>query len=438
MSRPSPPGSLGPPFLGETLQFLADPAGFTLSRTRRHGALWKTRILGDTVVFFAGPEAYSFFVDPEHFARAGAAPKAHRQLLHPDAVPFLDGERHLVRKRLLLRAFEDDQLDRYLPGLFTILRRFAARWTQQPAQPLADDLSQLGFDVADHLFAASDPSTSNPEGAADFALFLRGTLAPPVNLPFTAFGRALRARDRFRAYLARQLAGAHATTGTVLGALRAARGPEGEHLTADELEIELFHFFFAAHGGLTAALAWSLVTLGEHPELAARIRREADAELGAGLPTLAEVRRLRTARAVAREVLRVYPIAPFTFFGVATRDLELDGYRIRAGWKGAGAIWATLQDESVFADPAAFHGERLLDERFETLPANAYVPQGGGPIEGHRCAGEALVRLLMPAFLGWFTKHYDWSYPPQDAAPAGAGLAPLPRSGVRGAVTPRR
>jgi Cytochrome P450. len=51
--------------------------------------------------------------------------------------------------------------------------------------------------------------------------------------------------------------------------------------------------------------------LGEHPELAAKIRAEADAKLEAGkVPDLAEVRSLDLARAASREVLRSYPIAP--------------------------------------------------------------------------------------------------------------------------------
>ena len=55
MSQP-PPGSLGAPFVGEALAFLKDPFTFTLSRTKQHGPIWKTRILGDTVVFFTGPK----------------------------------------------------------------------------------------------------------------------------------------------------------------------------------------------------------------------------------------------------------------------------------------------------------------------------------------------------------------------------------------------
>jgi cytochrome P450 len=439
MTLPPPPGSLGPPFVGEALAFLKDPFGFTLSRTRQHGSVWKTRILGDTVVFFAGPKAFSFFANPEHFTRESGSPRFLQELLHPDAVPFLDGERHHLRKQLLLAAFRDRALASYLPTIFAVLTRFVERWAAAGEQPIAGELSQLGFDIADALFAASDPARSNSETASDFAALIKGTFAPPLNLPFTAYGKAIKARDRLRAYIRHQVAsaGAAGAAGTALGALKAARGPGGEQLSDTELEIEVLHFFCAAHGGLTAALAWAVVVLGEHPDLAGRLRAEADARLGDGVPTLAQVRALDEARAVARELLRAYPVAPTTFFGVARRDLELDGYAIRAGWKGAGAIWATLQDGATFTDPAVFRGDRLGDGAVSALPSDAFVPQGGGPPEGHRCPGEALIQLVVPAFLGWFTRNYDMSYPAQDASPGGGGLGPLPRSQLRVQVAPR-
>jgi cytochrome P450 len=427
---------MGAPFVGEALQFLKDPFAFTLSRTRQHGNVWKTRMLGDTVVFFAGPKAFSFFMNPEHFTRESGSPKFLQELLHPDAVPFLDGERHRARKQLLLSAFADRALASYLPGIFAVLTRFVDRWVAAGEQAIASDLSQLAFDIADLLFAASDPMHSNVEVASDFAAMIRGTFSPPINLPFTTYGKAVKARDRLRAYIKQQIA-TREGTGSALGVLKAARGPAGEQLSATELEIEILHFFFAAHGGLTAALAWALVVLGEHPDLARRLRAEADNQLGDDVPTLAEIRGLRDARAVAREVLRVYPLAPTTFFGIARRDLEFEGYEIRAGWKGAGAVWATLQDGATFTDPTVFRGDRLGDDAVSALPNNAFVPQGGGPPEGHRCAGEALIQLIVPAFLGWFTRHYDLTYPAQDASPGAGGLGPLPKSQLRVGIAKR-
>ena len=431
----APPGSTGAPIVGEAFKFLKDPFAFTLDRTRRHGAVWKTKILSDTVVFFAGPKAFSFFMDPANFTRQNGSPKFLQELLHPDAVPFLDGDRHRSRKRLLLAAFTPEALAGYLPNLFVIIERFVQQWTTHPtAVAVADDLTQLGFDIADHLFAAGDPATSNRDRAADFTLMNKGTFAPPLNLPFTAYGKAIRARDRLREYLRSRIEDSDGK-GTALGVLKAARGPAGERLTAIELEIELLHFLFAAHGGLTAAFAWLLVVLGEHPDLAARLRAEAVAGLaGDAAPSYSEIQNLALARAVSREVLRAYPIAPVTFFGVAKTDLELDGYHIRAGWKGAGAIWATLQDGSTFRDPTQFRDDRLGDAVVTALPHNAFVPQGGGGLEGHRCAGEALIQLLMPAFLAWFARRYELTYPEQDATPGGGGLGPLPSSGLRIAV----
>jgi cytochrome P450 len=415
---------------------LRDPFGFTLSRTKQHGPVWKTRILGDTLVFFAGPAAFSFFMNPDNFTREAGSPKFVQEILHRDAVPFLDGDRHRTRKRLLLSAFTDAALDSYMPGIFTIISRWCDRWVAGGERPVAEDLAQLGFDVADLLFAAGDPAQSNSERAHDFLLMNRGTFATPINLPFTAYGRALKARNRLRAYIHEAVHGRDGA-GTALGVLKQARGANGERLSLEELEIELLHFFFAAHGGLTAAFAWSLVVLGEKPELAAKLRAEADDKLGDGAPSLAQTRSLALARAVSREILRAYPLAPFTFFGVAKRDLELDGHAIRAGWKGAGAIWATLQDGATFRDPTTFDSARLNDAALAAVPEGGFVPQGGGPPDGHRCAGEAMIQLAMPAFLGWFARRYELTWPSQDTTPGAGGLGPLPKGGVRIAIKRR-
>jgi hypothetical protein len=43
----------------------------------------------------------------------------------------------------------------------------------------------------------------------------------------------------------------------------------------------------------------------------------------------------------------------------------------------------------------------------------------------------------MPAFMAWFTKHYDLSWPKQDASPGAGGLGPLPKSGLELSVKKR-
>jgi cytochrome P450 len=414
--------------VGEALDFLRDPFTFQLERTRKHGAVWKTRILGSTVVFFSGPKAFSFFLDPQNFTRENGSPPHMQELLHPDAVPFLDGQRHRTRKRLLLCAFEKEALESYLPKLERLIGRYLARAAERPEVELSRELTKLSFDIANVLFAAADPERHDAERAADFDVMVRGMFAPPVKLPFTAYGKALGARDRLRAYIKDAVA-QKSGEGTALGVLKNARGPDGEKLSTAEIEIELLHFFTAAHAGIAAALAWLVVSLADHPEIRSKVQAEVDAA-----PQLDDhdgLRRLGYTNAVASEVRRRFPIAPSTFFGVARKDLEFDGMRIERGWKAAGAIWPTLNDKRVFDDP-----ERFAPRRFEgggggALPDNAFVPQGGGAPDGHRCPGESFTTLVMPLFAALLLRDYDFELPPQDLSPGPGGLGPLPKDGLR-------
>lgn len=420
---------MGALFFGKMKEFGSDPFGFSVGGMRKYGHVWKTRLIGSTIVFFSGPKAFTFFMDPANFTRENATAKFIQNLFHPDAVPFLDGERHKIRKWLLLEAFTDPALESYLPSIFAIFGRYAGNWLGQD-RPIARDVKQLVFDMVNVLFAAGSPQASDRTLTDDFTQMVRGSFAAPINLPGTTYRKAIHARDRLRVYFKKQVA-ENEGEDTALGFLKQARGPKGEKLTSQEIEIELLHFFFAATSALSAALAWSLVVLGERPELAARLRAEADGVLSDGTPSLAEIRRLTLATQVSREVLRTYPMASTTFVGVARRDLEIDGMKIRAGWKGIGLPTATLQDGSTFRDPGTFEPDRLSDEALRTLPENAFIPMGGGPRDGHRCGGEELVKMVMPAFISWFVRNHDWTFPAQDVSPGPGSVGPLPKGGLR-------
>jgi cytochrome P450 len=435
-AMPVPPGDLGVPFLGEALAFLKDPFAFMTARTARHGNVWKTRILGDTVVFFTGPQAFRFFMDPANFTRNAGSPPHLRDLFHPDAVPFIDGERHRTRKRLLNLAFTPDALAGYLPGLEALARRYLTAWSAAPEVALAPELSKLAFDASNVLFAAADPGQRDDQVARDFDLFIDGMFAPPIGLPWTRNAKARRARDRLRAYVARAVAKGGGA-GSVLGVLQGATLPTGERLTDEELRIELLHFFSAAHAGLAGVLAWTIAALGTHAAVLAKATAEVRAHAAGGAVDRAALDRLPYLSALAREVRRSYPIAPLTFFGVARKDLELDGLSIKAGWKGAGAIWPTLQDRATFPDPATFDPDRMSDARFAALPEFAYVPQGAGPRDGHRCPGDLLIDLVVPQFVALLVRDYELAVPAQDLAPKPAGLGPMPRSGLRATLERR-
>jgi retinoid hydroxylase len=51
------PGVSGLLYFGEIFAFRRDPFAFAIERTRQYGPVWRTKLLGQELVFFTGPPA---------------------------------------------------------------------------------------------------------------------------------------------------------------------------------------------------------------------------------------------------------------------------------------------------------------------------------------------------------------------------------------------
>ncbi|TAF48595.1 MAG: cytochrome P450, partial [Oscillatoriales cyanobacterium] len=60
-----PPGNLGLPLIGDTLNFLQD-AQFAKKRHQQYGPIFKTSIFGQPTVFVSGSEANLFVLSHEN------------------------------------------------------------------------------------------------------------------------------------------------------------------------------------------------------------------------------------------------------------------------------------------------------------------------------------------------------------------------------------
>lgn len=425
-----PPGALGLPFIGHTGAFLKDPFAFFAERHRQHGPVFRARILGDTIVCFVGPEAFTFFSDETLFTRAGASPPHFQEILHADALPFIDGDKHKARRSLLMNAFKPQALAGYVPIIQAVVERYLDKWSDGVERRGVDEFGAMAFAIADSLFAGADPAKDNAILAAHFDKVLAGVFAIPVNLPFSAFGKALVSRDALRAYISQTVdAYKPGTASHVLEQLVSARSPEGKALSKEEIKIETLHFFFAAYAGLQAALVNLVLALSQHPEVLERVRQEVARVSPTGQAGVTPTDVPYT-DAVAREVRRYFPIVPTTFFAVAKQDCEFSGFQIKKGWKATAALHATMRDDATFPNADQFNPDRFSRGESALRP-NSYVPHGGGPMTGHRCAGEALADQLINLFAVLALRTHSWELPKQDLTFKLAGLAPLPADGLR-------
>jgi cytochrome P450 len=418
---PLPPGSLGLPFLGDTLSFFRNPIAFLDRRARELGPVFKTRLLGDDVVCLVGPEAAAFFYDERYFQRAGGSPPHFKEIFGELAVVFKDGEAHRRTRRLMAQVFSPQALASYRATVDRVVARYAARWLSAGEVRGVDEVGALCFAVANSLFGGADPDSDDPRGAALFRAFVAGILALPVPLPGTTWSRAMRARDELRAIVGRAVDDRRpGQAESVLARMREARDEAGGGFTPEEIKTECLHFYAAAYAPVQAAACHLLLALAQHPAVMERARAAARAGDEA------------TIDRVTREVRRRYPILATTFFARVKRDCEFGGYRIPQGWKAVAALHASMRDPGAFPEPDRFDPDRFAPERRELeRDPTAYLPHGGGSRQGHRCAGESLADLILRSFATGLLRQGAWELPPQDLTLVPAGLAPLPRDGLR-------
>jgi cytochrome P450 len=428
---PLPPGTLGLPYLGEGLAFLENPFDFFEQRFRRHGPVFKTRLFGNTVACFVGPAGFAFFYDDANVTRRDASPPHLRALLHEAAIPFLDGDDQVRRRRLMMQAFTPAAIASYQPLVERVIARHLDALATGQEVRAVDALGLLCFTVADVLFAGADPDRDRPDLAARFTSLMAGLTALPVRLPFTTYGKAIAARDVVRAYIDRAVDDhPRGSASHVLDRLLAARDLDGGALPLEEVKIETLHFFGAAHAGLQAALCDLLLALADQPELQARARAEVLARAPDG-PIGDRLAGLDLCHRIGLELRRFYRIAPSTFFGTLRGDRDFAGHRIPAGWKALAVPHSTLRDDAVFPDAARFDPDRFASPRLEHQRPNHWVPHGGGGWGGHRCAGEAVATLVIDVFTAELLRRVTWELPEQDLGEQMAGLSPLPRDGLR-------
>ena len=427
--KPTPPGSLGLPFIGETLSYVRDNHRFFEERFARLGPVFKTRLFGETTVCFAGPDAFEFFMSAPHFTREGANPRQIQELLHWESLPLLDGAEHRRRKGVVLQAFRAEALELYLPVIERMTLDFMERWQALESFAWLPEFKKLNSSLCSALFLGAGPEE---DMGPTIEAFVGGLTAFPINIPWTQYGRALGARDRLLARIGEAIrSGGDDGAQHILGELMSATTEDGARLSEEEIRNETLHLFFAAYGSIYVLLTLMCLNLACNPDAMERSRAEIGDIAPQGPLSAQQLAKLTYLGQLSQEVRRSNRINSSTFLAKVKEPFEYNGFRVPSGWKAVGCIYVTLQDTDVFSRPERFDPDRFGPERAEDRRHHyAYVPHGGGPADGHRCPGEDLMSVLMKVVSVLLLRRYTWELLPQNLE-LDTSLFPLPRDGLK-------
>jgi cytochrome P450 len=430
MTQPTlspPPGNLGLPFLGETLDFLRD-SEFGNKRRQQYGDIFKSRILGKPTIFVCSPEGNQFVLSNENKYFVVGWPPSTRALLGDLSVTLQTGGKHVKRRKMLREAFTPRSLDSYIPTMTAITNRYLTQWSQQDRLRWYPQLRNYTFDVAGKLFVGLDNAAETSLGHL-FEAWVQGLFSIPLRLRWTRFGKALRAREQLLAELEtyiRQRQQATESREDALGLLLQAEDEEGKKLSLAELKDQILVLLFAGHETLTSAVASFCLLVAQHPDVLTKIR--AEQQQFSEPFTLESLKEMTYLEQVLQEVLRLVPPVGGAFREVLT-DCEFDGYLFPKGWNVVYQIRQVHQKEDLYPEPERFDPERFsLEHPDNQAKTYGYVPFGGGLRE---CLGKEFARLEMKVFAALLSRHYGWELLPDQSLEMITVPTPYPRDGLQ-------
>nr|AJD25239.1 cytochrome P450 CYP707A99 [Salvia miltiorrhiza] len=396
-----PPGSMGWPFIGETLRLYSqDPNIFLSTRHKRHGEIFKTHILGYPSVMLAGPDAARFVLVTQAHLFKPTFPKSKEALIGPSAIFFHQGDYHLRLRKLVRAGLYPESLRRLIPGVEAATIAALRSWADADGVVNTyNEMKKLSFEVGILTVFGHLEHGYKEELKKNYGEVERGYNSFPTNFPGSAYRKAVKARKRLSEILGEisrerkeKKVVANENEKDLLSCLQSSKDENGGILSDEQIGDNIIGVLFAAQDTTASAMTWLLKYLHDNPKLLHAIKAEQKAIYEANAHTKGHLtwnhtRNMPLTTKVILETLRMASIISFTFREAVT-DVEYKGCLIPKGWKVMPLFRNIHHNPEFFADPQKFD-----PTRFEGAPKpNTFIPFGSGV---HSCPGNELAKLEM-------------------------------------------
>nr|XP_043639805.1 taxadiene 5-alpha hydroxylase-like [Erigeron canadensis] len=438
-----PSGQMGLPWIGETILFYRAQrknqlfVNFFQPRIKKHGKIFKTKLMGSPTVVVNGAAANKFFMSNEFKLVVSSWPTSSVEMMGKNSIMEKQGDAHHCLRGIIASMLGPTGMQMMMPKTcISIQKHLQKNWENNEEISLHRSTKRLTFTIVLECLFGIGIEQETMIGI--FECVLEGVLAAPINLPWTKFSRAKKARadiekvlvDEVRRKQEAMESGKDEENGMLLSNLVAAliRG----EITEAEVVDNVVLLVFAAHDTTSYAISMTFKMLANHPDCYSVLLKEHEEIARAKRPgetlNLEDVKKMEYTWQVARETMRLCPPI-FGSFRKATTDIEFEGFIIPKGWKVLWTTYGTHYDEEYFPDPMSFNPSRFAD----LVQAYAFIPFGGGP---RLCAGYQLAKLIILVFMHYVVTRYDWSlvYPDE---PIVMDPLPFPSKGMPIKISPK-
>ncbi|KAG8473589.1 hypothetical protein CXB51_035738 [Gossypium anomalum] len=426
-----PPGSMGWPYIGETLQLYSqDPNIFFLTKQKRYGEIFKTQILRCPCVMLASPEAARFVLVTHADLFKPTYPKSKEMMIGPWALFFHQGEYHTRLRKLVQYSLAPDAIRKLIPDIEHIALSALDSWAAS-GQVINTfyEMKKFSFDVGILSIFGHLDGGYKEKLEENYRIVDKGYNSFPTKIPGSAHHKALQARKRLNQILSeiiRERKEKRLVEKDLLGHLLNFKDEKGETLTEDQIADNIIGILFAAQDTTASFITWILKFLHDDPKLLEAVKAEQKAIYesnngGKEHLTWAQTRKMTLTYRVLLEGLRMASIISFTF-REAVVDVEYKGYLIPKGWKVMPLFRNIHHNPEFFSDPHDFD-----PSRFEVAPKpNTFMPFGNGV---HACPGNELAKLETLILIHHLVTKFRWEVVGSESG-IQYGPFPVPQQGL--------
>ncbi|QHO15869.1 Cytochrome P450 [Arachis hypogaea] len=384
-----PPGSLGLPFIGETLQLISayksdNPEPFMDRRLNRYGLVFTTHVFGEPTVFSAEPEMNRFVLANEGKLFECSYPGSISNLLGKHSLLLMKGNLH-KKMHSLTMSFANSSIikDHLLVDVDRLIRLNLDSWSDRVL--LMEEAKKITFELTVKQLMSFDPDEWTENLRKEYVLVIEGFFTLPFPLFSPTYRRAIKKEG-------------HAW-GTV--GLR-------EQFSDEEIVDFMLALLVAGYETTSTIMTLAVKFLTETPLALAQLKEEHDqirskSKTGAPLEW-SDYKSMIFTQCVVNETLRMANIIG-GIFRRATTDININGYTIPKGWKVFASFRAVHLNPNHFKDARSFNPWRWQNNSEATIPVNVYTPFGGGP---RLCPGYELARVVLSVFLHRFITIFSW------------------------------
>ncbi|XP_034226063.1 cytochrome P450 90B1 isoform X2 [Prunus dulcis] len=420
-----PPGNMGWPFLGETLGYLKPYSAtctgqFMEQHISRYGKIYKSNLFGEPTIVSADAGLNRFILQNEGRLFECSYPRSIGGILGKWSMLVLVGDMHRDMRMISLNFLSHARLRTHLMReveKHTLL--VLSSWKENSVFSAQDEAKKFTFNLMAKHIMSLDPGKPETEQLKKlYVTFMKGVVSAPVNLPGTAYRKALQSRSTILKFIESKMEE------------RLKEGKENideddllgwvlkhSNLSKEQILDLILSLLFAGHETSSVAIALAIYFLPGCPNAIQQLREEhteiAKAKKQAGETELNwdDYKKMEFTQCVISETLRLGNVVRF-LHRKALKDVRYKGYDIPCGWKVLPVIAAVHLDPLLFDQPQHFNPWRWQNNNsgassssYTSMTSSNFMPFGGGP---RLCAGSELAKLEMAVFIHHLVLNFHW------------------------------